>query len=123
MVCEDDFYREFQSETNLVSELFLNDVTKATPGADIPSYMDRVRSLAASLTGLCTKEKEIFVDRMAGFEKLFTPKSRGAGVYEYKMNIKPHENVVRKTYPVPFAYRERADKEIRKMLNDGAIEY
>ena len=83
VVCEDEFYREFQSETNLVSEFFLNDVIEARPGAEIPSYMDRVRSLAVSLTGLCTKEQEMFVDRMAGFKKLFMPESRGAGVYEY----------------------------------------
>ena len=72
---EDALHKESQRETNFVSELFLNDVTKAISEAEIPSYMDRVQSLAVSLTGLSDEERETFIDRMAGCKKLFTPKS------------------------------------------------
>ena len=60
VVREVELYRGFQIETNFVSELFLHDVTEVISEAEIPSYTDRVRWWAVSLTGLCDKERSKF---------------------------------------------------------------
>ena len=59
---------------------------------------------------------------MTSFEKLLSPKSRSAGVYEYRINIKQHSIVVRKTYPIPFAYCDRVDSQIQQVLENGIIQ-
>ena len=81
-----------------------------------------MRAISFSLEGLTDHEREIFINKMTSFKKLFSPKSRSAGVYEYRINIKPHSIVVRKTYRVPFAYRDRVNLEIQQMLENGIIE-
>lgn len=59
---------------------------------------------------------------MSKFEQLFTPKACSASIEPYTLKIKPHQNTIRKTYPVPIVHRARVDRAIQEMIDVGIIE-
>lgn len=85
-------------------------------------FFEDIYSSARVLTNLNDVEKNLFVSMMSRYRKLFTPKNTAANVPPYKLNVKPHTVTVRKTYPVPIAYRPKVDHAIQEMLSGGIIE-
>ena len=86
------------------------------------SFLDDIRSCASGLTSLSDGERKAFVELMSNFRKLFSPKVESAKTEPYKIKIKENKMIVRKTYPIPFTYRESVDKAIEDMLRAGIIE-
>lgn len=59
---------------------------------------------------------------MTRFEKLFSVKTTSADTLAYKFKVKPHKTIVRKTYPVPLAYRDLVRNAIHEMERNNIIE-
>ena len=87
-ICEDDLNLSVQEEKNCILSLYNLDNNNTEIVSDSTSFLDGVRAIAFLLEGLTDHEREIFIDKMTSFKKLFSPKSRSAGVYEYRINIK-----------------------------------
>ena len=75
-------------------------------------FLDGVRSFASRLTSLGDEERKAFIELVSSFCKLFSPKIESAKTEPYKIKIKENKMIVRKTYPVPFTYRESVYKAI-----------
>ena len=85
-------------------------------------FLADVRSIAESLIALISEEREIFINEISKFKKLFSHKNVSAGNYEYEIKLKPHSRITHRTYPVPLKFRESVDNEIDRMLLAGFIE-
>lgn len=90
--------------------------------SDRESFRSDLQMIASEFEGISYEEKEFFVNEMMKFEKLFRAKNSSAFTPPYKMKIKPHKTIVRKSYPVPFVHRDSVREEISKMLESGIIE-
>lgn len=86
------------------------------------SFYEELNKIAGELTEFNEQEKLAFVNEMLKYERLFTPKNESANVEPYKLIIKPHANIVRKTYPVPIAHRLKVNKKFKEMIDAKIIE-
>lgn len=80
-------------------------------GANNRTYMERVHEIASHFKNLSDSEVLAFIEMMPEFEKLHTPKAESENCPPYKLKIKPHKNIIRKTYPVPYVHSEKVDKK------------
>lgn len=86
------------------------------------SFKEKLNHIASNIPNISEYEKKMFVNRMSKFERLFTQKLESAETDEYQLKIKKHTTFIRKSYPVPLAYRESVDRAIDEMLESGIIE-
>lgn len=89
---------------------------------DVAHHREGIESIASELEGFDDFQREMFVHEMSRFEKLFTPKNDSAKTLDYRLKIKPHKSIIRKTYPVPLAFREKVDRAIAEMEKSRIIE-
>ena len=86
------------------------------------NYLEELQQLTDSMTYLDDYQKTLFYNKLSRYEKLFTFKAQPAGKYQHRIRLKKPDAFVRKSYPIPFAYRDRVTLTIEKMLDLGIIE-
>lgn len=118
---DNGFVNVVQNMEQISSELVENEIMvhldtimcpkQENVGENIVDFMGGIKSIAESLEGYTGFQKENFIRKMSRFQKLFTPKDSSADTMEYHLKIKPHKNIIRKSYPVPFKFRPGTDKK------------
>lgn len=53
--------------------------------------------------------------------QLFTSKLGRANCYEHVITMEPHSPVVKRTYPIPYAYRDKVEAKLIEMQKQGII--
>lgn len=86
------------------------------------TFLRDLEDVINDLSNLDEVEKREFFRVMSQFGKLFSQKSCSANVEPYRLKIKKHDTIVRKTYPVPFIHREKTDITMLEMLKRNIIE-
>lgn len=104
IISEIDLIEEEKEPYNVVNALdFISDSChKKCLGVN--EFLDGLRSILSEIGGLNEQEKEFFINKMAKFQQLFTPKCLSADTEPYQFRVKPHQTIIRKTYLVPFKY-------------------
>lgn len=111
----------FQAHNDCPDDLdFLNE--NCNEIQDSSNFIEGLRSIIDSVSHLSEEEKNVFIERMSRFEKLFTQKYESADTFEYELKIKPHKTYIRRNYPIPCKHREPVGKQMKKMLDLNIIE-
>lgn len=67
-------------------------------------------------------ERDELKELIREFRDIFSDKPGLCRHYEHTLQIKTHEPVTNKSYPIPHAHREKVREKIHEMLNQGIIE-
>lgn len=85
-------------------------------------FIEKLMGLLENIPHLSDGERKEFINRMARFERLFTPKNESADTFYYEIKIKDHKSFVRKHYPVPMTHRESVGRKLEEMEEAKIIE-
>lgn len=122
VIDEDEFFDCEMENDFVVREIDLDYGSPQEDSLDEHGFRKDLENVASGLEGLNRFERDFFINKMLKFEKLFTRKSTNACVEPYQFRVKPHRTVIRKTYPVPMAYRGMVRSALGEMLQAGIIE-
>ncbi|CAG9137414.1 unnamed protein product [Plutella xylostella] len=67
------------------------------------------------------KDKGKFLNLLDKYKRLFSSQFGRANCYEHVINMDPHTPVVKKTYPVPYAYRGKVEAKLKVMEEQGIL--
>lgn len=72
-------------------------------------------------TKLLVEEKDKLVGLLQKYKDLFSSKLGRANCYQHEIKMKTQEPIVKRTYPVPYAYREKIEEKLREMVDQRII--
>lgn len=79
------------------------------------SFINELNKIASEIKEINCKEREMIIRKLSPFEKLFSNKLSVADTPAYRLKIKQHKSVVKKSYPVPMTFRERTRIALQEM--------
>lgn len=85
-------------------------------------FLREFRTLRSNITGLNRGQKGDLGELILEFRDIFAGKARCTNIYEHKIKLAKETPFVKRTYPIPHAYRDKVKKEINSMLEQGIIE-
>lgn len=66
-------------------------------------------------------DKEELEKLLKKYEKLFVPKLGRANCYQHRILMETQVPIIKRTYPIPYAYREKIGEKLREMEEQGII--
>lgn len=72
-------------------------------------------------TDLDKEEKRKLDSLLDKYKCLFSSKLGRANCYEHDIKMEPHVPIIKRTYPVPYAYREKVEEKLKEMEEQGII--
>lgn len=67
------------------------------------------------------EQKQKLMNLLSQFEGLFSSKLGKANCYQHNIQMNSETPIIKKTYPVPYAYRERIEAKLKEMEEQGII--
>ena len=86
------------------------------------NFFEDVNNIVSDLADYSSEQREAFKQTLSKYARLFAYKAVGAGTYEHRIRLRDSKAIMRRSYPVPFAMRERVGAEMVEMLAAGIIE-
>ena len=95
---------------------------KSQADQDIILLDSEIREKANECSKLNSDQKNKFIEVIRLHRRVFDKRPGRIDIYEHHLSLKEDEPFIQRTYPIPISYRERADEEIKKMLQYDVIQ-
>ena len=98
----------------------LNSITEIKDDIEIKKEEIRLKIEETNAANAETKKR--FGDILWRHKAVFRKGPGRLKIYQHILRVKENQPFIGRSYPIPIAYREKVDEEIRKMLNMGIIQ-